>query len=800
MNYNKVIVCDIKNKKNTSIVNPADYKKTLKKYKYPCELVGGEEQQVKPYFDLDLVDDDDTFDWEADILEKQLTIQTLFEDTIDITDIYVVRRQYEKDGKIKYSSHYTVDKIRMSNYNIKLMLENNKCTDFDTSVYDKNRGVYSIYTNKKCNLDTELPPFLPEGDADISKYLISYIEEDFVDWDKNFDPPQKKDERRSKNVLDEINEACDKLKVKGNKIVKVDDDDDDSEDISAYDILTAKKYIRKVCDDLDIKKQLDNYDTWIKVMFAIMNICKTKKITNRDCREILHDLSAKSNKYDEDRVDEWINANIDKTETRDKKLGFNYLINTCIKTDNRQIWEKYYEKPSYSKIKNKFERHCFKCLNNIIYIDLNENRDEIDEEVFFILKQKELCEKYGHMTYHEKTVDKKGVWKVEEKQFIGKWIKDNHIKSYQSVCFCPKELEDKYIDKHFNLFKGFRASLLPPKYNYKIIQPFLNHIKEVLMNDNADYYNWFIQYLANIIQNPNVRSNVIIIFQGTQGAGKSIVVDTIANHIIGKEYAVSTSSPERVFFGTFNSLLCNKIFSVINEAGNELRGCMDKIKDLCVVDNINVEKKGKDPITFTNYNNFIGTTNNLNPFDIDWDDRRFAWFRTSDKYLGNEDYFNMLRDSIEHEDFASSLYNYLKYEINITIRNFQKSRPITQEYVKVKLRNLPNPIKFLQSHGIDFRKGRDNALLLRCISKSTFYGYYKKYCEDNKYTAYNECSFRAYLDKPNTGITVVKSHGTLSYRFEKDGFEKYMSQFKNKEYDDMPDVSEEYGEFSDDEE
>jgi hypothetical protein len=122
MTYNKVIICDIKNKKNTSIVNPADYHKTLKEYEYPCELVAGDGQQVKPYFDADPVDDD-TFDWEADILDKQLTIQTLFEDTIHINDIRVVKRQYEKKGQIKYSSHYTVDNIRMSYYNIKLLLE-----------------------------------------------------------------------------------------------------------------------------------------------------------------------------------------------------------------------------------------------------------------------------------------------------------------------------------------------------------------------------------------------------------------------------------------------------------------------------------------------------------------------------------------------------------------------------------------------------------------------------------------------------------------------------------------------------
>jgi hypothetical protein len=105
----------------------------------------------------------------------------------------LIKRQYLKNGKMKYSSHYTVDKIRMSWYNIKLLIEKNKSQgldmpDYDMTVYTKNRGVYGAYTNTKLieGKTITLPPFLPEGDADISKYLISYIEEDFVDWDKNF--------------------------------------------------------------------------------------------------------------------------------------------------------------------------------------------------------------------------------------------------------------------------------------------------------------------------------------------------------------------------------------------------------------------------------------------------------------------------------------------------------------------------------------------------------------------------------------------------------------------------------------
>lgn len=788
MVYKKVYLASLFNQKNIidlSDVSVKEYKKIIKDLDIPAESVNGG-RQCKPYIDADPIKSLLNYteaDWNADILLNKQTILAKFAGTaLTIADIYAIKRKYQVDGGIKCSVHYIVDKIRMSACNMRTLFENIDIEGFDKAVYSNNRFLTSVYTTQKIvnGLAKDFPPFMPDGDAHISKYLPSYVEEEFEDWDLKF--------AKKKSLINEIIEASDKLKVKDNKIVMVDDDD---EDISEYDIETSKNYIKKVCNDLDVKKQLDDYDDWIKVMFAIINVCKAKKISNKDCRQMLHDVSKKSYKYDEDKVEKWININIDKVELCDKGLGINYLINTCIKNDNHELWEKYYEKPSYKTIKNRFEKHCFKCLNNILFIDVNEKRDDIDEEVFFILKQKELCEKYGHLTYFEKKCEK-GVWKINEKQFITKWIKDYHIKCYQSVCFCPKELDDIYNKKHFNLFKGFRASLLPPKDNYDIIQPFLNHIKEVLMNNDDNYNDWFMQYLANLVQNPNNKSNVIVVFQGTQGGGKSIVVDTIVSKIIGKDYAVSTSNPERVFFGNFNSLLCNKILSVINEAGNELRGCMDKIKDLSVVDSVNVEKKGKDPITFANYNNFIATTNNLNPFDIDWDDRRFAWFRVNDKYVGNEDYFNKLADSIEHEDFASSLYNYLKYEVKITIKNFQKSRPITTDYVKVKLRNLPNPIKFLQNYQFNFKKARGSDKKIFIVAKSEFYNEYKSYCEQNKYSSYNECSFRAYFDKPNTGITINKSHGIVSYKFEKDIFDKYMYQFNNKDIEDIPELTDEY--------
>jgi len=781
MGFKKVYLGCLFNQKNIveiTDVTAENYKNELKKLQVPAELVRGD-YQVKPYFDEDFVGDFDV-NFDERIKESKKVLSTLFPDK----NIYVIKRTYQIDGGVKYSAHYTVDEIRISYTNVLDLLEKNNITCFDKNVYKCGKFLTSIYTNTKITKDGKKisrPSLLPDDDSDITKYLVSYVEEGFENWDLKF--PKKKDSVSNVSVLEQIYEACDKLKVKGDKIIKVDDENDN--DISEYDVETGKKYIKKVCNDLDVKKQLDDYGDWIKVMFAIINTCKAKKISNKDCRQMLHDVSKKSRNYDEDDVDKWINSNIDKVELSDKGLGINYLINTCIKNDNPELWREEYEKPSYFTVKKRFEEKCFKCLHNMLYVELNENCDKINQNKYYLLKTKELHDKYSYLCYYERKCDKKGVWSITEKQFTTKWVTDPKIKIYQTVCFYPKENSVELDGVHFNLFTGFKASFKPVKRNYGIIKPFLNHILEVICNGNSEYYGWLIQYFANIIQNPNKKSGVILILQGVEGSGKSYIVEVFGSNIIGDDYSSYTSSPEKDFFGQFNSKLTNKLFSVINEAGNELRGCMDKIKDVSVAPTVNIEKKGKDPIQFANYNNFIGTTNNMNPFDIAWNDRRFVWLKVNPKYVGNHEYFNMMAEHTNHEDFDSSLYHYLKEEVKITITNFQTSRPKTEEYNEIKKRNLSNVIKFLcdRYEGFQWRKERYGDKDISILIKSTLYCRYKNYCEECRYTAYNYSSFKSYF-KDIKGVDVLKSNGQQCFKFIKDEFVEYIKQFEEKEMED----------------
>jgi hypothetical protein len=744
-----------------------------------CELVTDIKQQTKPYFDFDgrvEIKDEKYEDTKvlADFIAKKQhskSLEVLYK-LFPNKEISVAKRPIRieytiktetSDGvqtrtKIPYykiSYRYYVQGCRISPYNIKNLLKRNNIEHFDTSVYDKNRIMILPFFKKPVNENDPNPTVLtPEYDGDIFEhesdlfnYCASYIEESYEDLDKNV--------------------SFTKQEVKDTDI-----------DVESTDV---GKYLEKVCKDID-KKRLDNFEDWRDIMFAIINICKKKGIKSKDTREFCHKISAFSPRYEDERVDKWFSDSYDKT--REKGYGYSYLIN-LIKEDNPELWKEQYNKPSYKTVKDEFEKHCFKCVNNNLYIDVNDKRDEIDKEVFFILKKKELSDKYYHLCYYERKCDKKGNWTTIKKQFIFEWLKDDKIKMFQSVYFNPKVVESPI---HYNLFKGFRAQLLPVAKNYEVIKPFLNHIKEVIANGDEKIYNYLIQYFANLIQHPDKKTNTIIIIQGMQGSGKSVVTDTISEKIIGQDYAVSSSNPESLFFGNFNSLLTNKVLCVINEAGNELRTCMDKIKDNSVTPTIPIVKKGHDPLIFTNYANYVGTTNNLNPLDIAFDDRRFCWLKSSSKYIGNEAYFNQLFESIEHHDFESSLYHYLLEEVEITIKNFQIERPITKEYNQIRVRNLPNVIKFFLQYNITFKKCRGKDEKIRFIPANELYKKYKEYCDDNKFSPTNSDAFKGYIQNGATGIIYCRSNHITGYRIEEQQFRQWLDKFN---IVDIPEIDDE---------
>jgi len=739
-NYEKIMVLNYKDKTggksyypNVKIMeSPTEYKefvKSMQPYgKVGFEVVGAEYQQVKPYFDIDCeLDKSTVFEEDTRLVMWSSKIQEIFK-LKNGKDIYIMKRPpREKNGKIKHSYHIIVDKIRITHSNIKILINQFVLgKEWDTNCYSSNQGICGVYCDGKPLTTSpyyiEVEPFKPyeiwkgylnDDEVDIYNYLISYIKEDFINWDLNMVQEDKK------LVFKDVNDY--------------EEDDEENSVENTNDIYkTLKEKLLHINSS-----RFDEYESWLYIMFAIINIGRKYKISKSKLYSLIHEASERSTKYDEADIDNWIDKLFASCENKTKGYGFPYL-NKFIKEDDPEYHSKYIilKEDTYEDIKKEFDKYVFKCLNPLGFIVVNQNKDEIDKLPYFLYNQKEINERFNEKKYIEKNKNGRNV----SMKFIKRWLEDDTKKTYNSLTFKPYELSPELNTKHFNLFNGYRASKIPVYKDYECIKPILEHIKIVLANNREDVYDYLIQYFANIMQNAKNKTGVFIVFKGKQGCGKNTIVDLIANGIIG-EYSISCSNPEKVFFGTFNSLLANKVLAVANEMGNDMRNSMDRIKDTCVAPTINIEKKCKDPTIFDNYINCIGTTNNDFPLQIDEGDRRLVWLNCSDSKVGDKDYFDKLNDLVQDNYVISSLYHYLLEEVNITIKNFQIERPKTEEYKSIQAVNIPNYIKFflhqgnpLTEFGFKFRKerGGDNNIYL--IEKTELYTKYVRYCEMYKRT------------------------------------------------------------------
>jgi hypothetical protein len=784
-NYEKIMVIDCFKKygqgdafyPNVKILeSPEEYKNFVndeKPYmKVGFEVVGGDYQQVKPYFDIDLKLDKNTiFEEDTRLVMWSNKIQEMFK-LKNGKDIYIMKRPpREFKDKIKYSYHFVVDKIRITNTNMKTLINEFVLgEEWDTKPYQKNQGICAVYCNGKPLPHSpkyeEVEEFKPYGiwkgylnddEVDIYNYLISYIKEDFKNWDLNMVQEDKK------------------LVFK--EIVEDDDEEDSVEDTNdIYKTLKEKL--------LHIKtSRFDDYESWLYIMFAIINISKKYRISKSKQIILIHEASERSSKYDEADIDNWIDKLEASCESKKKGYGFPYL-NNFIKEDDPEYYNKtiILKADTYENIKKDFDKYVFKCINPLGYIVINQNQDEIDQVPYFLYNQTELTLRFVEKKYIDK--NKKG--ENVSKKFITKWLEDDTKKTYNSLTFKPYKLSLELNTKHFNLFNGYRASKITAYKDYECIKPILDHIKIVLANNREDVYNYLIQYFANIMQNAKNKTGVFVVFKGKQGCGKNTIVDLIANGIIG-EYSVSCSNPEKVFFGTFNSLLANKVLAVANEMGNDMRNSMDRIKDTCVAPTVNIEKKCKDPTIFDNYINCIGTTNNDFPIQITEDDRRLVWLNCGDSMIGNTEYFNKLNDLVQDDYVISSLYHYLLEEVNITIKNFQIERPKTEEYKLIQVVNLPNYIKFFlhqgnpsTEDGFKFRKERGGENNIYLIKKTKLYAEYVRYCEMYKRTPIPYDIFYHKL-KEETKCEEVQQKGVLKIRIIEKDYLKWGEKYKKLE-------------------
>lgn len=305
---------------------------------------------------------------------------------------------------------------------------------------------------------------------------------------------------------------------------------------------------------------------------------------------------------------------------------------------------------------------------------------------------------------------KKMIWKEGNKNIT---LKDAFL-SAQSR-FNIKGLTFISDDKrYFSLYKGLKYDISlydSDRYNkvservkkdpLALIQPFLDFVHDVIADpdivlapdeikpdeikpDDAHSisYEYILNWISYIVQNPGKKTGIALILKGPQGAGKNMFTNVISRILIG--YSEPNIAKLESIAGKFNAAVEGKMLLVLNEmqnSGDDRPANFDTLKSIVTDYVFMLNQKCQVERPAQNVSNLIFVTNNQYPVRLEMGDRRYAVFTCNGRYRNNSEFFNNLASSFTDE-FYEALTSFF---MNRDISNFNVTGTIPNTVAREEL-------------------------------------------------------------------------------------------------------------------
>ena len=286
-------------------------------------------------------------------------------------------------------------------------------------------------------------------------------------------------------------------------------------------------------------------------------------------------------------------------------------------------------------------------------------------------------------------------------RFFNAWTDDPHSRTYNAVVCDPSKDGASTGPNDLNVWPGFVASAIPEIADSDtvrdLVKPIVSHICDIIVNGVEDHAEWLIDWMANIVQRPEQKTQVPIVISGKQGVGKGIIFDFFREFVLGFAVTTQVQNASQDLFSRFANKHVNKVLLQMDE-GDGLSKYADHLKNLTTASHINYEIKGLSPMSAKNYLNIIITTNHERPVLVETSDRRFVLFKASDIQLGKPLYYHTLGSHLKRPDVARAFFQFLMArDLAKYVDHFQTSRPVTDYYLQARKNSISNLHKFISA-------------------------------------------------------------------------------------------------------
>jgi hypothetical protein len=259
------------------------------------------------------------------------------------------------------------------------------------------------------------------------------------------------------------------------------------------------------------------------------------------------------------------------------------------------------------------------------------------------------AEAIRNMHWHEMPIDDQG----QPMNPLNLLIQDQHgCDKVEALTFYPgqEEIVWEQGGKRLNTWSPPDIEPIPGD-----VLPFLRHI-EYLTDGNAEAAIFLLDYLAHLVQFPDVKQLKTPLIIGAPGIGKSLIAQFMTP-ILGSGNVTAIENSELV--SQFNDWADGTSLCVIHELMTMDRlDTMNRLKSYITESLIRINQKGLRTYNYTNRMNFLMFSNHDDAAKIEKGDRRYFVWRSQAEARGR-DYYEDLFDWFQHGG-AEALFHYMK--------------------------------------------------------------------------------------------------------------------------------------------
>lgn len=252
------------------------------------------------------------------------------------------------------------------------------------------------------------------------------------------------------------------------------------------------------------------------------------------------------------------------------------------------------------------------------------------------------------------------------------WLGHEHRRTYPGgMGLYP---DGKIPNGYYNTWNGFSVKSREGK-----CELFCRHVKYIICGGNEKYYDWLMDWLADLVQDPSNPKGCAVILKGGEGVGKGIFAETIGE-LFGPHYRhlIDTSH----LISNFNAHLLDSIVVFADEItwGNNKKSA-GKLRGMVTERNIIGERKGIDGIPCKNMIHLIMASNEEWVIQAAVDSRRWFVLNVPDIRKGHIEYFKNILEELNNGGREALLYMLLNREVTSILRYAPKTEALQEQRI-----------------------------------------------------------------------------------------------------------------------